>query len=109
MKNMRIIGSKIEERVKELGLSSEEASAKLGCELLQYYELTKGLMMPTYELLSHFAKCLSINEDDLLDGNTRYYDENFVHPMGEFTIPEEREKILDIIEDYLKLRTAATQ
>ena len=109
MKNMRIIGSKLEERANSLGLSAEEASKRLGCTLLQYCELIRGLMMPTHELLSYFAQCLAMPMEELLDGETGYYEESFVHAMGEFTIQEEREKILDIIEDYIRLRAAAGQ
>lgn len=109
MRNMRLIGSNIEKCTKQMGLSPEQASIRLGCTREQYITLTKGLMIPTYELLMHYVKSLPISEEELTSSDSSYYDKNFVLAMGEFTILDEREKILDIIEDYQRLISAVTE
>ena len=107
MRNMRILGSRIEEKVNELGLSPDEACMLIGCTRDFYLEMTKGLIIPTYELLSHIIKCLGIPEGELINSDLSYYENEFVDAIGDFTIIEEREKILDIIEDYYRLRKVA--
>ena len=106
MKDMRILGSMIHKLALEKHVPNEELGLKLGFSEDQVCSLYKGRMYPTFVHLETLAECFGVTVDDVLAGDEAYYEKNVVHNMGEFEKPENREIILDIIDDYLRLREA---
>jgi len=109
MKDMRMLGSMIQKKAHENNDSPESLSALIGCTIEQFSHLTKGLVIPSFEQLSQLASHFKITVDELLDGDKSYYEQNVVCYMGEFDDPANRETILDIIDDYIRLEASVAQ
>jgi transcriptional regulator with XRE-family HTH domain len=106
LKDMRVLGSMIEKLANDHGYSLDMAYAAINCTEEQYSRLIKGRLFPSYQLLLKIAETFEITIDTLLDGDPDFYEKAFVHCMGNFKDAQNREVILDIIDDYLTLKAA---
>ena len=106
MKDMRIFGNMIEKLTLEKNDTSQKLGELLGCPEEQILALYKGLIFPSFEQLDQLATHFEVTIDEILSGDEAYYKQNVVHNMGQFEDSENREKILDIIDDYLSLKSA---
>lgn len=109
MKDMRILGNHIQQLAQDESKSEETICSLLNCTALQLQKVYKGLLFPTFEQLESLAEYFVLSVDALLDGNQAHYESTVVHCMGEFDHAENREMILDIIEDYLKLQSVVAE
>ena len=101
MRNARITGNYIEKRMAELNLDTTVIAKELNYTNEQVGRLLKGYTLATYKQLVLLARILETTVDKLLQGDRAYYDKTVVHCMNSFGDVENREKILDIIDQYV--------
>lgn len=101
MRNARITGNFIEKRIAELHLDTIIVAKKLGYTNEQFCKLLKGYTLATYKQLVVLSGILETTVEKLLQGDREHYDKTVVHCMNSFDNTENREKILDIIDQYV--------
>lgn len=106
MKNMRVLGNMIEKLALQKQDTLEDMGQVLDCTPNQVKAMYKGRVFPSFAQLNRLADYFGTTVDVLLNGDEEYYENNVVHCMGDFQNPENRENILDIIDDYLRLKEA---
>lgn len=109
VKNMRVLGDMIEKLACETyggSAAREELSCVLDCTPDQVSQVCQGRLFLSFPQLSRLAEQLHTTVDALLAGDENHYRENVVHCMGQFEREENREEILDIIDDYLRLKSS---
>lgn len=108
MKNMRVLGDMIGKLAGEAyGADAQDRlSQVLGCTPDQVSQVFQGRLFLSFPQLSRLAEVLHTPVDALLAGDEAHYRENVVHCMGQFEREENREEILDIIDDYLRLKSS---
>ena len=106
MKEMRLIGNMVQKLSKEREINDDSMCEKLDCTMNQYQSFLNGRMFLSFKQLEMLANYFGITIDSLLDGDCEYYEKNIVHCMGNFENLDNRETILDIIDDYLSLKTS---
>ena len=104
MKSMRVLGDMIEKLALESNSTPDDMSRVLHCEPEQVVAMYKGRIFPSFAQMQQLADYFHSTIDALLDGDEEHYQNNVVHCMGKFEHPENREFILDIIDDYLRLQ-----
>ncbi len=109
MKEMRLLGNIVHKLSIEHGYDNDYMCKELDCTKSQYLSFLSGRLFLSFEQLTTLANLFSISVDDLMKGDNNYYEENYVHCMGEFENIENREMILDIIDDYLTLLSETRQ
>ncbi len=105
MKELRIIGSFVEQLSCEKQYSEKKLAEEVGCSYYQFKLFMNGRLMLTFDQMKKLAECLQVSLDELMKGDESYYNKNVVHCMGEFENMQNCEDILDIIDDYLRLIT----
>lgn len=103
MKDLRLLGSMIKKLSKEQNIELEDV---LGWNRDQVAAVFDGRLFPSFSELETLSSAFKVSIDDLLRGDEAYYNQEFVHCMGSFENPENRELILDIIDDYIILQSA---
>lgn len=106
LESMRVLGNMIQKLTEEDGVSTQELGKIINCTDAQVRQLFKGRLFLSYDQLTAVAKRLRVSTDVLLGGDIDHYRATFVDCVGEFSYDENREIVLDIIDDYLDLRTA---
>ena len=106
MKKARMLGNYAEYLADQHGLDVSHLSALLSCTENQIQAFYKGRSFPSFSQLSKLSKALDTTPSVLLAGNEKIYNETGVHCMNSFDNPENREKILDIIDDYMDIYNA---
>ena len=104
MKKARMIGNYAQHNAQEMGLSTDDISKVLDFSNRETISFFKGRLMLTYEQLSELAKILHITVQDILHGDEEIYAASVVHCMNDFDDEANREKILDLIDDYMDVR-----
>ena len=105
MEDMRVLGNMVQKLAQEESVTAEELGKMIGCTASQVEQLFKGRLFLAFDQLSAVANRFRTSLESLMDGDRKYYCETFVDCMGEFSQNENREIILDIIDDYLDLRS----
>ncbi|MFI3170247.1 MAG: helix-turn-helix transcriptional regulator [Faecalibacterium sp.] len=108
MRNARIMGNFIEKKANELSLSHADLSGLLGCSTAQVQALFKGQVLTSYNQLTVLAEKFQVSVETLIKGDPAHYESTVVHCMNTFDNPENREKILDIIDQYLDVYNAVS-
>lgn len=103
---MRILGNMVQKLADENKISSVELGKVIGCSNREIEQFFKGRLFLTFDQMSIVAKRLGVSLDTWMDGDPDHYCATVVDCMGEFSCEENREEILDIIDDYLDLRDA---
>lgn len=98
MKQSRMIGSYVEYLVKQKGLSNAKFAEYIGCDEYQLERFFKGRVFPSFSQISKMAKLCDISVYDILKGDEEVY-KNILSDT--FDNPANKEKILDIIYDYI--------
>lgn len=106
MQRARMLGNYIQELAEKKDVSISDLSALLDCEEHQVKSLLKGRSFATFQQLSALAERFGVSVTDLLDGDEVYYNRTVVHCMNHFQNPQNRETILDIIDDYMDILDA---
>lgn len=109
MKDMRVLGKTIEKLAAERHVAAGDLGELIHCSAGQVALLFKGRLFLAFDQLSAIADRFQVSVDELLDGDMDYYNKTVVECMGEFSNDMNREEILDIIDDYLDLRSAVAK
>lgn len=103
MQRARMLGNYVQQLISERGLSTDALGHMLGCQEHQIKSFLKGRSFATFEQMSILAKELNTSIAELLEGNEEHYNATVVHCMNQFQDTANREKILDIIDDYMDI------
>ena len=106
MKKARMLGNYAEYLAKQRGISVSHLSQLLSCTETQVRAFFKGQAFPSYNQLSTLAKALGTTPKRLMAGDEQVYNETVVHCHGTFSNSDNREKILDTIDDYMDIHNA---
>lgn len=106
MKSMRTLGNMIQKLAKDEHVSNDELGKIIDCTDAQVEQLFKGRLFLPFDQLAAVAERFHVSLDTLMDGDMDYYRATIVDCMGSFSYDENREIVLDIIDDYLDLRSA---
>ena len=103
MKTARMIGNYAQNRAQEIGISIDEMSRVLEFSKHETEAFLKGRILLTYKQLTTLADRLGVSAKELIEGNDAKYSSTVVHCMNGFNDEKNREKILDIIDDYMDI------
>lgn len=109
MEQLRLLGSTIRKLSSENGVTENQMQELLNCSYDQVSAVYDGRVFPSFSELQQLAARFGTTVEALIKGDEEYYNTHFVHCMGKFKNPKNREKILDIIEDYLTLLDAVSE
>lgn len=109
MENLRVLGSTIQKEALNKGISPDALGKVIGCTSIQMMSIFKGRLLCSFQQLNTLASVLELPVASLLAGDKQYYNMNVVHCMNHFTDSKNREKILDIIYDYLDVCDAVSR
>ena len=101
MQQARMLGYRVEKIADSCNVSPLELSQVIGCDENQIKSLFKGRSFVSFEQLVLLSKTLNVNVSDFLSGYDADYNKSAVHCMNDFDDPNNREKILDIIDEYM--------
>ncbi len=108
MQRMRMLGNYIQQLAKEKKLDEAELSRILGCKEYQVKALIRGRMLVSFEQLSVLAQKFDISVSDLLNGDIEQYNDSVVSCVNKFSDTNNREIILDLIDEYLDVLDAVS-
>ncbi len=104
MKNARVIGNYVQHLAKKNDISVSELSKNLNCEENQIKLFFKGRAIASYQQLQKLSELFNVPIKNLMQGDEQIYNQSVVHCMNEFSDNENREFILDIIDDYMDIK-----
>lgn len=96
-----MLGNYAEYLAKQRVISVSHLSQLLSCTETQVRAFFKGRAFPSNNQLSVLAKALGATPMRLMMGDEQLYNETVGHCYGAIGNPDNREKILDIIDDYM--------
>ncbi|AKN33781.1 hypothetical protein Ccar_24325 [Clostridium carboxidivorans P7] len=108
MENARVLGNNITLLLNQKGISKEAFAKALGYSCFDVQKLCDARLLTTEEDIKDIADYFNVTTDELFtyrDDNA-YTGEGFMHCMGKFNQPENREKILDIFDMYCNIKEA---
>ena len=105
MQKARMLGNNVQWLADKKNVSIEELSSLLNCSENQMRAFFKGRTFASYPQIQILAKKLGVSVATLLKGNEDVY-RTVVHCMNSFDDDSNREKILDIIDDYMDVLNA---
>lgn len=103
MKQTRMVGNYIEKLAKEKDVSVNDLSLFLGCDEHDILSLFKGRKLLTFNQFKDLSRLFGVSEEEILNGDVEHYNKTFVNCVNEFDDMNNREKILDILYDYIDL------
>ena len=106
MKQARMLGSYVEELAKRNNVPLASLEEILNCDDHKLRRFFKGRTFASFSQMQAVANLLNVSILDLLEGDKESYKANIVHCNQNFDNDDNREKILDIINDYMDLYEA---
>ena len=103
MQEARMLGNYVGQLAERKGLSISDLSRILDCTEHQVHSFIKGRAYASFAQISKLAMELETSIDELLSGDERTYNATVVHCMNEFQNNDNRETILDLIDDYVDI------
>lgn len=103
MQQARMLGYRVQKNADSCNVSPLELGKVIGCNELQMKSFFKGRAYISFEQLSLLAKKLKVEVSSLLSGDNEGYNKTVVHCMNDFDNPNNRETILDIIDEYMDI------
>ena len=103
MQQARMLGYRVQKIANSCNVSPLELSEVIGCNEVQMKSFFKGRAYISFEQLSLLADALNVNVTSLLIGDEEGYNSSVVHCMNGFDNPNNREIILDIIDEYMDI------
>ena len=103
MQEARMIGYRVQKQAESQKISFAELSSVIGCSEAQFKSFIKGRAFVSFKQLSLLAQHLKVDVATLLSGDEEDYNRSVVHCMNDFSNDQNREKILDIIDEYMDL------
>ena len=108
MQNARMLGNYVAHLAEKKGLSFSDLGEVLGCDEASVGLFVKGRSYASFSQISALAKLLGAPVQDLLRGDAEQYNKTVVDCMNDFQDPANREKILDLIDDYIDVVDAVS-
>lgn len=109
MRKARVMGNYVQYLAEQKNITTTDLANVLNCTPSKVSELYKGLVYPTFLQISCLANKLGVSVQELINGNSDVYDQTVVHCMNDFENKENREQILDIIEDYIDILNSVSK
>lgn len=109
MQEARKLGSYIDYLAKREGLTASDLSGILHCGEDQVFRLLKGRAVASFSQISSLASALNCTVVDLMKGDEESYNATVVHCMNGFRSANNREFILDLIDDYVDVVDAVSK
>lgn len=106
MKGARVLGNYVQKLAKEQKVTILELSALMGCSEQQVNSFFKGRFFASFRQLEALARQFGVGVQDIIKGDETYYNKTVVHCMEDFENTQNREFILDIIDDYMDIQNA---
>lgn len=106
MKASRMLGNFAEHKIKEKDIAIEQLEKNLHISKEQIIEFYEGRYFLSFIQLKELAKTIDVSIDALLNGNEQEYNSSVVHCMNDFQDNNNREQILDLIDNYLDIYDA---
>ena len=103
MKTSRMLGNYVEHLTKENQVSINSLSEILNCTEYQVQRFFKGRTLLSFSQIMALSKFFDISVNDLLAGDEDYYKTTVVHYNQKFDKDNNREFVLDIIDNYVDL------
>ncbi len=103
MQKARMLGNFVQEAAKSKGISPADVGRRIGCTEHQILTFYKGRSFLSFPQMSSLADMLGVSVGDMLRGDEAQYNATVVDCMGDFDDVSNREKILDIIDNYVDL------
>lgn len=103
MKETRVIGNYVQYLAHSKDLSEDDLARLLDCSPDQIYSFFKGRSYASFSQLQKLATLFDTTVADLINGDLERYNSTVVHCMNDFQDPNNREKILDIIDGYIDI------
>jgi len=107
MYNLRRFGNMIQKCMADKSYSDEQLANEIQLDKAEVNNLYKGRLLLTLEQINQLTSFLNEDLDKLLEGDDDYYEQSYVHCMKPFKNKDNREFVLDIIDSYLDVHTAA--
>jgi transcriptional regulator with XRE-family HTH domain len=101
MQQARMLGYRVQKIANSCNVSPLELSKVIECSETQIKSFFKGRSYISFEQLSLLAKKLNVDISAFLTGDDEGYNSSVVHCMNDFDDPNNREIILDIIDEYM--------
>lgn len=101
MHNARVMGNYIQSLAEQKHLKSSDLGTLLDCDERQIMMLYKGRAFVPFDKMKLLASKFGVTVSELLQGNEEHYNNTVVHCMNSFDNVNNREMILDIIDDYM--------
>ena len=101
MQGARMLGSYARQIANAKKVSIEDLSNALHCSIQEVMAFFMGRRFLSFEQMKKLSTILDTPIDKLLQGDPENYNRTVVHCMNDFSNYENRELILDIIDDYL--------
>lgn len=108
MKGARVLGNYAQKLANEQNITVSELSALMSCSEQQVKSFFKGRFFASFSQLEALAHQFGVKVSDLIKGDEAHYNKTVVHCMEDFDVEQQREFILDIIDDYLDIQNALT-
>lgn len=106
MRSARMLGNYVEHLMTTQNLTRSKLGEILGCDLRQVDSFLKGRAYASFEQIQALARALGTSVSELLAGDAERYNASVVHCMNDFQDPENRERVLDLIDDYVDVLDA---
>lgn len=106
MQSARMLGNYVHQLANSKEISIDRLSEVLGFTKQQVLSFFKGCTFASFSQITSLAKELGVSVDSLLAGDNESYNASVVHCMNKFSNPDNREFILDIIDDYIDVKDA---
>lgn len=106
MQKARMIGNYVEHLSKKNNTDLNKISEVLGCTEKQALSFIKGRSLASFEQISKLASFFQVTVNEILTGDIASYNDSVVHCMNKFDDNNKREKILDLIDDYMDIYDA---
>ena len=104
MKQARMIGNFVEKKAESAGLGISDLSTALNCTEQKTKSFLKGRAVLSFNQILSLSKLLGTSVNDILAGDEATYNSTVVHCMNDFENTDDREMILDIIDEYMDIR-----
>lgn len=103
MQQARMLGYRVQKIADSCKVSPLELSEVIGCNEIQMKSFLKGRSYISFEQLSLLANKFKVEVSSLLSGDDEGYNKAVVHCMNDFDDSNNRETILDIIDEYMDI------
>lgn len=104
MLQARMLGNYAQHLATINNISEDSICTVMDCTKFELYSFYKGRSFLTFEQITNLAELLETTVDDLLIGDEQQYNASVVQCMNPFKDTQNREMILDLIDNYLDIK-----